>query len=110
MSIPALQGCTWQRTGTASCLCCLLIGTGISLITAAMIACGSANTQNHQVLATKKVQGHNIAPSLYPLESISHLCPCEAHKQGTRGHRWASKAASAADAATKILHDNLNST
>lgn len=108
MSVPALHGCTWQLTSTASCPCCLLIGIGISLITAAMIACDSTNTQRHQVLTTKKGQGHKVTPSLSPLKPISYLCPCEVHKQGTRGHRWASKAASTADAATKILHGSLN--
>lgn len=83
MSIPALQGCTWQPTGTASCL---LVGIGTSLITAAVIACGSANTQRHQVLTTRKCQGHNVTPSLSPLEPVSYLCLCEAHKQGTGGH------------------------
>ena len=80
MSIPALQGYTWQPTDTAICLCCLLIGIGISLITAAMIARDSANTQKHQVLAMKKGQGHNITLSLSRMEPSSYLCPCEFHK------------------------------
>lgn len=86
MSIPALQGCTWQPTGTASCLCCWLIGIGTTLITAARIACDTANTQRHQVLTTRKCQGHIVTPALSPLDPVYYLYLCEAHKQSTGGH------------------------
>lgn len=89
----------------ASCPCCLSVGTRMSLITAAVIALGTSNTQRHQGLATKKHRGHNFTTSLCLLEPISHLCPCKGHKKGVWRHRWGFKAASIADTTS-----NLNST
>lgn len=77
--------CTWQQTGTASCPCCLLIGIGISLITAAMVASDSANTEATSVSQQKNPRSQHHS---FPVSLGAYLLPVFMWGSQTR-HTWA---------------------